>query len=325
MPYYFLVIQDFLQKHGYSVVEVLPQDASPRSYTRVKKGGHTALLMDCRHEYPDRPGLAEFLKIAAWLRSVDVSAPEVYEVDEQAKLLLLEDFGSVSFKAALNQGVSEERLYALAVELLDHLQMQEAPNFLPRYHDTRVHDLRRDLIDTWLPAVRGEDNPPGLTQAYLSVWDEIERGLPPVEQTFQHMDYHLENLIYLPDRTGVLQCGLIDFQDASVGPAPYDFANILENVRQTVSPDIKNQTLSERNEAFLLWYRVLAAQWHGRVLGLFVRLGVHEGRKKYLAHIPRIYGYMQESFKDPVLAPLKRFFDEISLDFGNINDFNDAT
>lgn len=323
-----MILQDqarnFLQKHGYHAVETLPQDASARRYTRVQKGNHTALLMDCRAEQGDRPGMTEFIKIGEWLRGVGVNAPDVYEIDEQQKVLLLEDFGPLSFRAALDQGVPEVELYRLAARVLDHMQEQTPPNFLPKYTDTRVHALRKDLIDLWFPVVRGQDIPPGLTQAYLAVWDEIEQGLPPAPQSFVHMDYHLENLIYMPDEKGIFQCGVIDFQDASVGPSPYDWANILRNVRQNAPMDIQNELLAGKDDVFMDWYRILATQWHGRVLGLFVRLGVHEGRTKYLQHIPRIYGYMQDALEYPVLSPLKRFFGEIGVDFTDVNDFNDS-
>lgn len=308
----------FLNTHGWSVVQAIDGDVSPRRYARVEKNGRTALLMDCRKELPDRPGMAEFVRLSMWLRGEGIRTPEIYEVDETAKMVLLEDFGDTSFRKALDQGVSEAELYELAVDVLGHLRTITPPDDLPRYHDTRIHALRRDLIDWWLPAVRGQDNPAGLTDAFLTVWDDIEAGLPEIDHGFLHMDYHLENLMFMPDASGLARCGLIDFQDASVGPVPYDLANLLENVRRSVPDQIKSRILTRYDEAYLLWYRVLATQWHGRVLGLFTRLAVRDGRPQYLEHMPRIYAYMDEALKHPVLSPLKVFLDDLGVDFKNI-------
>ncbi len=316
-------MNEFLNQRGWSVVEPIAGDASARRYFRVEKDGSRAILMDDSAGVREgNSTLAGFIRAGDFLRKAGLKAPEIFEADEGAGYLLLEDLGAVSLSAAMAGGEDPEAIYELALEVLVHLEAQSSAQDFPIYRESQIHENRRQLIDWYVPAVRGEDNSDGLVEDYLAVWDEIEKDLPPCPQGFVHGDYHLENLMWLPQETGLKRIGLIDFQDSMHGPVPYDMLNLLEDARVDVSQEIKDKALAGRDEVFLAWYRVLAAQFHGRVLGLFIKLAVEDGKDQYLVHIPRLEAYMRENLEHPVLKPLKDWFVGAGVDFASGTDFN---
>lgn len=302
----------FLQKHGYQVKEPIRHDASTRRYSRVSKGQHTAILMQ---DTPGNPDITRFVEISDGLRDIGLSAPEIYDVDEAQGLMLLEDFGDTSFKSAIEQGGDVKKLYALAAEVLGHIAAQDCPLDLPDYYESAVHKNHRRVMDWYVPLERGSINADGMVDEYQKIWRDIEKSLPPCPQGFVHVDYHLENLMFLPGRDGIQQCGILDFQGAMKGPIAYDWANLLEDARTDVPQSIRDEILSDKNDDFRAHYRVLGTQFHCRVIGQFIRFALLDNNPIYLKHIPRLQNYLREGLQDPILAPLRRFFDEISVSF----------
>lgn len=186
------------------------------------------------------------------------------------------------------------------------------------------------MVDWYIPAVTGKVNDAGLIDDYLSVWAEIENSLPMVPQSFLHIDYHFENLMWLPDRDGLFRCGVLDFQGAMVGPAPYDLANLLEDARVDVPEDLRLTMLdrfcadmsAEEKENFMNWYRVLVTQFHCRVIGQFIKMAKQDGKTRYLDYLPRVAGYLHQGLKHPVLQPLQQWFDEQGIDFAAVPDID---
>jgi aminoglycoside/choline kinase family phosphotransferase len=302
---------------GWAFVASVTGDASFRQYARIAKNGRSAILMDCRHERTDRPGMDAFIKIGTWLKAHGIHTPEIYDVNTDEKYLILEDFGQTSFLKAMSDGTaSEKELYTLSANVLAHLRTIDDLPDLSRYEDSFIHEKHADIIRIYYPYIRpGDHDVMALETAYRSVWEEIESKLPPCPRGIVHGDYHIENMMYLPQNKGLARLGLIDFQDAMIGPAPYDYTHILKNVRRTVCEDIQNHILHGFDEDFLAWYQVLALQWHCRVLGLFIDLHVNYERDQYMQHIPRIEAYMKTALKNEIFKPLTRFFDDLGLSF----------
>lgn len=295
------------EQHGWKFVENVAEDGSARRYDRVEKDGRTAILMNV---YGDTPGhrLSDFVRIGVWLREIGLSAPEIYEQGENT--LLLEDFGKTSFK--------DEPHYDLAAQVLEHLATQDCPLELPQYFDSHVH-AARDLIMRWyVPALRGGDVDEALVAEYLAVWDKIQGGLPPPDTGFLHIDFHAENLMWLPEKAGLERCGILDFQGAMNGPLAYDWVNLLEDMRSDVPDDVRAALLADKSEEFLAWYRVLGTQFHCRLIGQCVRWAVRDGKPQYMQYMPRLFGYMRAALEQPMLAPLKQFFDQRGVVFDQV-------
>lgn len=326
------VRETFLVRTGWkdAALSTVGEDSAFRRYFRLQaQDGRTAILMEA---VPDggayaTPGhsLKDFIRISSYLSGLGLKTPDIYEADMAEGYLLIEDFGSESFKMALDHGVSRQELYEIATDVLKFLRVKVKPGdiVLPEYYASHVHTGRRRLVDWFVPAQKGVLNSDGLVDEYLAVWDSIEKSLPPVPQGFLHIDYHFENLMWMPDRTDMSRCGILDFQGAMTGPVPYDLANLLEDARVDVPSDLRQAMLDRfckgmdatEEKNFRDWYRVLATQFHCRVLGQFIRLAVRDGKPRYLQHLPRVAGYITEGLKDPVLKPLKDWLDKYDVRF----------
>lgn len=321
---------EFVNQQGWGDADIGPlnEDCAFRRYYRLKKGKETALVVDSIKSMEDKVApkhcLSDVVRLAPLLTKAGVKVPEVYAYDLEAGYALLEDFGDVSFNKAMGQGVSDKSLYALATDVLCAFRGSEALQVLEldHYYDTLLHANRVDVVHWYRPAALYEVNPEGLMESYLAAWDTVEAALPPCPMAFLHGDFHMDNLMYLADQPEAKRCGVIDYQGAVIGPQPYDLANLLEDARRTVPEDIKRAmkekyctTMSKtEREIFDAWYRVLATQWHCRVIGLFVRLWVRDNKSIHVHHIPRLQNYIAQALKDPVLAPLAKWFKESGID-----------
>lgn len=333
------VRDEFLTRTGWgnAALSDVGEDSAFRRYVRLKNDqGRTAVLMEA---VPDgsayvTPGhnMKDFIRISTYLHGLGLTTPEIYETDLEEGYLLLEDFGSTSFKMALDNGVAQEVLYALATDILKFLRTNAKAGDiqLPEYYASHVHTGRRRLVDWFIPAQKNVQNADGLAEEYLAVWDAIEKSLPPVPQGFLHIDYHFENLMWMPEREGLSRCGILDFQGAMTGPLPYDLANLLEDARVDVPMELRDAMLDRfcegmtdsEEKTFRSWYRVLATQFHCRVLGQFIRLAVRDGKPRYLQHMPRVAGYIAAGIKDPVLAPLQDWLKRQGVSFDTMPEID---
>ncbi len=317
----------FLNKTGWTKSATIGQDTSIRRYFRVVKNEKFAILMESVPD--DSPHMtrghtmAGFIRIGEWLRETGLNAPDIYEQDLKQGYMLLEDFGDTSFKRAVASGQESGGLYKLGVDVLERLSHASDLPSLPAYYDSHIHHNHRYIIEWYLPRILGAScDLHSILAEYRNVWEGIEHALPPCPKGFVHCDFHAENLMLLAEGTGLQRCGILDFQGAMMGPVPYDLVNLLEDVRLNVPPDLAHATLSRFDDSFLAWYRVLGTQFHCRVLGQFIKLAVDGGNHSYLRYIPRIENYMRENLKNPVLRPLKKFFDDLKVDFSGANDLN---
>jgi hypothetical protein len=133
-------------------------------------------------------------------------------------------------------------------------------------------------------------------------------------------DFHSPNLLWLADRRGIARIGLLDFQDAVMGPAAYDLASLLQDARVDI-PEltevallgryVKSRGDTDANFApadFIKVYATLAAQRASKILGIFSRLDRRDGKPQYLRHIPRVWSYLQRCLAHPSLAALNAWY-----------------
>ena len=305
---------DFLARHGWAEAEILPLagDASFRRYFRIQAGEKRAVLMDAPppHEDP-RP----FVAIANWLEGVGLTAPRILAADLDQGLLLLDDLGDARMRESLDADPAAERdLYETAVDVLVHLHghppMQDLP---PHGLEEWLTELQL-FLDWYVPAVElGEVDTRGWDAAWREVLEPVAGdGLGPVTVL---RDYHAENVMLLGGRGGIDRFGLLDFQDALAGHPAYDLVSVLEDARRDVPPDLEQgmiQRYIERtgaDERFERAYWALAAQRNTRILGVFCRLWKRDGKDRYKAFQPRMWGLLERDLAHPTLAPVKAWFD----------------
>ena len=303
----------FLEAVGWGGVPALPLagDASFRRYYRLARNGKSAVLMDAP---PPQEDVGPFVAVAGLLRGLGFSAPEVLAEDRGHGFLLLEDFGDDTYTRLLARGADEPALYRLAVDTLVALQRAVERHGTP---DLPPYDLERllgeaTLLVDWYRPLAG-----GLREEYLALWRAVLPDAVVASPTLVLRDYHVDNLMLLPDRPGVRGCGLLDFQDAVTGQPSYDLVSLLEDARRDVPASLR-QAMTERylaafpaldRVAFLRSAAILSAQRNCKILGIFTRLRKRDGKRQYIAHIPRVWRLLEADLRHPALGPVARWLD----------------
>lgn len=316
-------------------------DASSRIYERLAKAGRTAILMDAPRR-PDGPiiragktysaiaKLAEdvipYVAVDAGLRRLGLSAPEIYAADLERGFLLLED---LAFGAITESGKPIADRYERAVEVLAQLHARELPTELPvgnGLYRLPIYDEEAFLgevelfADWYVPFLTGGEMPAETRARFLAGWREAIGVASAGVRSWTLRDYHSPNLIWLPERTGLAAVGLLDFQDAVLGPKAYDLVSLLQDARVDVPEQLEiallKRYLELRTHAepeldlsdFLRSYAILGAQRATKILGIFVRLAQRDGKPGYIDHIPRLRRYLERDLAHPALAGLAEVY-----------------
>lgn len=309
-------ITAFLDANGWGGAESrrLAADASFRSYRRLARDGQTAVLMDAP---PPKEDVRSFIRVADHLRRLGLGAPAVLAEDSDGGLLLLEDLGDDTFTRLLQRGEPAEPLYALAVDVLVHLHHSPVPAGVPAYDDQRLLDEASLFTDWYLPAVLDRPVTAPARDAFLGAWCETFPVVRDQPRALVLRDFHVDNLMRVHGREGLPACGLLDFQDAVAGPAAYDLMSLVEDARRDIPAGLKAQLRGRYRDAlsgrdwtgFDEAFAVLAAQRHAKVIGIFTRLCVRDGKPGYLHHIPRVWRLLETALAHPVLAGVAAWFD----------------
>jgi tRNA threonylcarbamoyl adenosine modification protein YjeE len=323
----------------------LKGDASTRAYERLELPDRRVVLMNAPRR-PDGPPvrnglsysalvhLAEdvrpFVALARGLRARGFSAPEIHAADLDAGLLILEDLGNEPVVAGDPPLPVEER-YTAALDLLVALHQETLPDVLPvaprvehrlpRY-DIDALLIEAELLLDWYLPHRASPAPPDARAEFAERWRKALQITLHAPATWVLRDYHSPNLLWLPERAGHARVGILDFQDAVIGPAAYDVVSLLQDARVDVPEPIevgligryvKGRRARDRTfdlNAFFEMYAVMGAQRATKVLGIFSRLEKRDGKPQYLRHQPRVWRNLRRSLSHPALKPLKAWYDK---------------
>jgi N-acetylmuramate 1-kinase len=281
-------------------IERASEDASARSYWRVQGLHGSAVLMDAG-AMPQV--LAPWLDIDARLRAAGLNAPEVLAEDRTQGLLLLSDLGTRTYLPELDDA-NADALYADALDALLTMQTRVAAEGLPRYDETLL-TTELELLPTWfLQRHLGI----AITRAERDVLEAAFRLLIDnacaQPQVFVHRDFHSRNLLIVPGHNP----GIVDLQDAVLGPITYDVVSLLRDC-YIAWDDARVRTWAEAHRRHLIdagaldprvdaarwrrWFDLTGLQRHLKVLGIFCRLWYRDGKRGYLADLPRVWRYVR--------------------------------
>ena len=306
-------VERFIREKNYACAELsmspLSGDAGFRRYFRC----NTCPSLIAVYAPPETEKNSLFCRIAAHLNQAEVRAPEVLWADFMQGFLILEDFGDALLLDELNPD-SVNTLYQLAFDTLQTLQKVSCDESLfERYSETLLN-AETALFDEWyLAKLLGLE----LDEREREIIAELVRFLTAracnQKQVLVHRDFHSRNLMLLDD--GGL--GVIDFQDAVVGPLTYDLVSLLKDCYVRWNPlqverwalayleqlYAQGVTALDRDE-FLKDFHLMGMQRHLKVLGIFARLSLRDGKHGYLADLPTVMAYVLEaSAMFPELAP----------------------
>ncbi|MBL8686018.1 MAG: phosphotransferase [Alphaproteobacteria bacterium] len=312
-------IQLFLDTQGWqgAIRQKISGDASFRQYERLHRNNKPpAILMDAP---PPKERVDQFLGIAKILSNMGVSVPQFYAVDQQQGLIIMEDFGDNTYTRLLQSGYPEKDLYQLAVDLLIHLYQQSTANIislLPDFDHLKVLNQVQVFLDWYWPEIYQEPVQQHVRHDFISLWQKMFDDFRVGKHALTHFDFHVDNLMLLPNRAGIKACGLLDFQDAVRGSAVFDCMSLLDDARRDVPRPMAHQLKkyfldtfpkNEReylNQSYAFW----GAQRHTRILGTFIRLYRRDNKPGYLQFIPRVWGQLQTTLKEPHMRPLQQWF-----------------
>jgi aminoglycoside/choline kinase family phosphotransferase len=240
---------------------------------------------------------------------------------------VLEDFGDALFPQALAHGADEAELYETAGRILAHLHAATPPCELAGHgatwplqdYDALALKANADLFVEWLPRASEVRIDDASRARWESVRDDLVGQALAFDRAFTIRDYHAENLIWLPERTGLRRVGLLDFQDAVRGWRAWDLSMLLHDARRDVSPLAVEAALQgyiaaagAGRVALERELAVLGAINSMRILGIFSRLAGRDGKTRYLAFMPRMWGHLARTLNHPALQEARTFVHSVA-------------
>jgi aminoglycoside/choline kinase family phosphotransferase len=308
---------DSLSKDSYSDLRAASADASFRQYFRVSNSqdGKTYIVMDAP---PGKEDCRPFIQVTDLLRSAGVNAPAIIAMDVAQGFLLLDDLGDRPYLDYLNNETADH-LYTDAIDAL--IKMQTIDAMLPAY-DAKFLQTEMDLFETWyLNRHLGVQLSKTQHAVLASIFRLLIKNAEEQPQVFVHRDYHSRNLMITEENNP----GVIDYQDAMIGPISYDLVSIFKDCyiewpREKVEHwlEFYLARLTPRyfieKETLLRWFDLMGVQRHLKVLGIFARLNYRDGKSQYLNDLPLTLKYVIdacERYKE--LQPLKQLLESITV------------
>lgn len=346
-------IRRFLNSHGQEGARRrhLTGDASNRAYEHVypADGGARLVLMDA----PKRPNgppirdgkpysqlvhLAEdvrpFVAIGQALRERGFAAPQVLAKDLDAGILLLEDLGEDGVLDEQGKPIADRYRASAACLAAIHDTPFDREIVIAGGHKHVIPDFDRAamkfevelLLDWHLPWKRNGQPATAEERArYLAIWDQLIDELAGSDTSIVMRDFHSPNIIWRDDHEGHDRVGLIDFQDAMIGPSAYDLVSLVQDARVTIERPLMDQLMADylsarakkpdfNEAAFVKSWAIMSAQRACKLNGLWVRLKERDGKPGYMRHLPRTLWHLSVAFEHPVLAPLRNWCIEAGIE-----------
>lgn len=293
----------FLWDAGWADARVAPLagDASARRFLRLDGGQGPAVLMD------DPAGdCGQFLRVTDWLRAGGFGAPQILAQDVPAGFLLVQDLGDdLVARVIARDPALTAPIYQRITDFLVALHQRPVPDFVPALDGP---ELARQvaLFDEYYPQAVGHDRSASarIADGIAALHRELADDVFPV---LALRDFHAENLIW----RGEAPLGLIDYQDAVACHPAYDLVSALQDARRDVDADLERACIDRylaatglAGDRFRAAYALLGAQRNLRILGIFVRLCIRDGKPRYLDFMPRVWALLQRDLAHPALRPL---------------------
>ena len=286
---------NYLEEQGYQNLEPIrpvSDDASFRRYFRLKHSKGTLICVDAP---PDKEDNESFVLVQGLLEKGGVNVPHLVHFDLKLGFLLLSDLGDDLLLGLLKDSALERQVnaYENALSCLGEVVGVETTG-LPNYNESRLLDEMSLFPDWLLDRQLKVERYDGFNQVAEAMVENAQKQ----PQVFVHRDFHARNLMTLGEELGV-----IDFQDAVVGPITYDLVSLLKDCywklpRQTVVQlvDTFRREHAHQTEpaTFLRWFDWMGFQRHLKCAGIFCRLNLRDGKPGYLKDIPLVIDYLIE-------------------------------
>lgn len=342
-----LAIRQFIKNNGRAEMRrhYLAGDASSRRYEVIEAGAKFEILMDAEEievkngrdrDYATNAHLATnvapFVAIDRIIRDHGFLAPEIRALDLDNQLLILEDLGQERIYDENRQPI--ENRYLAGIELLANFQQSDWPKD-KKWSDVSLKLKTLDwkiiktelslLLDWYLPFKTNTNLSPERREAFFANWQLFLPILAQSETSLIMRDFHAPNILWQNDKEADNRIGLIDFQDALIGPTAYDVVSLSQDARITIGGELEAKLIDRYIECrrrgakpfdierFRLNYALMGVQRASKILGIFVRLDQRDAKSNYLDYLPTIKDYLMRNLEHPALTELKHSYQQYGL------------
>jgi len=297
-------------------ISVLSADASFRQYYRATKSNISYAVMDCP---PEKENLESFLLITGKLKNAKLNVPEIFEVDREKGLLVMTDLGDNLYSKKLN----DETVYCLYTDALEAIvKMQTKVDCSGLKDFDKYYEEENNLFTNWFLKKHLKTKlDAALVKEITLEFNKINSIIKSIPKTFVHRDYHSRNLLI----TDTNNPGIIDYQDAVIGPVTYDLVSLLkdcyvswndgliEDMLESFFNRMKSNTINNISD-FRYWFEITGLQRHIKAIGIFSRLNYRDNKNSYLKDIPRTYTYIEKVLnKYEELSGLNKIFSNLEV------------
>ena len=297
-------------------ISVLSADASFRQYYRATKSDTSYAVMDCP---PEKENLESFLLITEKLKNARLNVPEIFEVDREKGFLVMTDLGDNLYSKKLN----DETVYCLYTDALEGIvKMQTKVDCSGLKDFDKYYEEENNLFTDWfLKKHLKTELDAALEKEITLEFNKINSIIKSIPKTFVHRDYHSRNLLI----TDTNNPGIIDYQDAVIGPVTYDLVSLLkdcyvswsdgliEDMLESFFNRMKSNTINNISD-FRYWFEITGLQRHIKAIGIFSRLNYRDNKNSYLKDIPRTYTYIEKVLnKYEELSGLNKVFSDLKV------------
>ena len=311
----------YLEKQKISTKNLVAirSDASFRKYYRLE---NNILVMDAASEKGE--SVSKFSEISEILHSFNLSAPKIIDVNKKEGFILLEDFGDKIFSKYMNKE-NKKNLYKKAIDVLIDIKIKSHQNksSLSKLAIYDFEELYREsilFIDWFIEQKLRMQISNKKRDEFCQILHQAFLNIKSQNDTLVLRDYHVDNLILKDHKEPLKQVGLIDFQDALLGSSFYDLASLLEDVRMPLNENEKEELLKyyinmtkENYEMVLREINFFSLQRNLKILGIFNRLSIRDGKVRYLEYLPATFNFIKSNLKSSLFLDMKKWIEELQI------------
>jgi aminoglycoside/choline kinase family phosphotransferase len=307
------------QKISSKNLVAIKSDASFRKYYRLE---NNILVMDAAPEKGE--SVLKFSEIARILHTFNLSAPKIIDVNNKEGFILLEDLGDRVFSKFMNRE-NKIDLYKKAIDVLIDIKIKSHQNksSLSKLKSYNFEELYKEtilFIEWFIEQKLGMQITNKKRDEFYQILQQAFLDIKSKNDTLVLRDYHVDNLILKDHKEPLKQVGLIDFQDALLGSSSYDLASLLEDVRMPLNENEKDKLIkyyinktNENYEIVLREINFFSLQRNLKILGIFNRLSIRDGKARYLKYLPATFNFIKSNLKSSLFFDMKNWIEELQI------------
>tara|TARA_Y100000590_G_scaffold445336_1_gene577317 strand:- start:5994 stop:6962 length:969 start_codon:yes stop_codon:yes gene_type:complete len=302
-----------------SKIESIAGDASFRNFYRFFSNNKTKIIVFAKKE--KYKNLIAYTAINKFLRKKNILTPKLFSYDYKKGIIVIEDFGNISFYNILHGKENKFPTYKALVDLLLKIQkikpQSKVKNILGHYHSLNKYSnkyLHREsdlFFDWYLPLFLNKRKVLNIKKETKKILTKLYNKLHFPNKYFVHRDYHSQNLMKISKKIGV-----IDSQDALIGNPAYDLVSLIDDVRIKTSEKLKKKIYSYylkktlkihrlNKQKFLQDFNIISVQRSLKIIGIFSRLFKRDRKNVYLKYIPYTWQLLETRMNDEIFSQLK--------------------